>query len=578
MSTLSARPSLVPLACHLRWRIAPGLAVALIGGLAGGIAILSAAARWHDWPAPETACRLAAGLAVSAMIAAAALSMPSGGLRRLAGCPDWAVALGCIGCAVVAALIARFAFGGFANSADEYGFLFAAETFLRGRATNAIPADPGLVKQVYVIARDGRWASQYLPAWPAILAAFGCVGLPAWLAAPASALGMLGLLARAARRVAAPAGMTAEVAAWTVLACAASPFVLLNAATYFSHCASALFATGAVLAQIEADRRRDRRWLGLAGACLGALLLCRIDSLLVAGSGLFCAWAARPARVRALAAYAAGAAPFVLAFALYNLAVTGNPLMPPTVWGGNLTIGAGGLAGVEPDAGHWRALAQTAWRVSDLADTTTLVIPALYVWALLRGVRRRTLAFYDAIPPAAVALFLVFPDYGGWQMGPRYWFDGFVVMHLTVARDIALSLEPGRTRLVALLVLLVPAQLAMLPAQVGLHARLMAERAAPFRLAATLPGKQAFVLVGDFPSGFDARFNRRNIHRAQDFMRNGPDLADPALRGRVLFARADTPNALARACRLWPGVPGYSFLLGPAEPEGRLTRLECPPG
>jgi hypothetical protein len=116
----------------------------------------------------------------------------------------------------------------------------------------------------------------------------------------------------------------------------------------------------------------------------------------------------------------------------------------------------------------------------------------------------------------------------------------------------------------------------MLPAQVGFDARIMAERAAPFRLAAALPGPAAFVLVGDFPSGFDARFNRHNIHRAQDFMRNGPDLADPARRGRVLFARADTPDALARACRIRPGAPGYLFALGPAAPEGRLTPLACP--
>ncbi len=210
--------------------------------------------------------------------------------------------------------------------------------------------------------------------------------------------------------------------------------------------------------------------------------------------------------------------------------------------------------------------------MSDLADTTTLVVPALYFWALLRGGRRRTLAFYDVIPLAALALFLVFPDYGGWQMGPRYWFDGFVVMHLTVAREIAGSFEPQRTRLAALLALLIPAQLAMLPAQVGFHARMMAERAAPFRLAAALPGPAAFMLVGDFPSGFDARFNRHNIHRAQDFMRNGPDLD-----GHVLFVRADAPGALARACRMRPGVPGYLFSLDPAAPQGRLTRLACPP-
>jgi hypothetical protein len=30
-------------------------------------------------------------------------------------------------------------------------------------------------------------------------------------------------------------------------------------------------------------------------------------------------------------------------------------------------------------------------------------------------------------------LFLIFPDVGGFQMGPRYWFDGFIAMHLAAS-------------------------------------------------------------------------------------------------------------------------------------------------
>lgn len=546
------------------------------------LSALAVIARLRDWPISETAFKLTVGASAAVLTAASAWAVLRRGSRSAAAleglaargqagapcsAPFWLAAAACLACVLLAAVVASVAFHGFASSADEYGFLFEAQTFLRGRLVNPVPVDPELVRQVYLIAKDGEWVSQYLPFWPALLAAFAWAGLPTWLAAPACMAGTLSLLGWAALAVTHRPG----IAVLTALACAASPFVVLNAATLFSHCASALLAIGAVAAQLPATAR-DSHWRNAAtGACLGMLLVCRIDSFLVVGCAVACAWVGRPGRVPRLAALALGAAPFALAFAAYNLAVTGSPLVPPTVWGGNFSLAAGGLRGVEPDGGPWRALTHTAWRLGDLADTTTFVLPVFYLWALARGLRRHSLAFYDTVPIAAFALFLVFPDYGGWQMGPRYWFDGFVIMHLTVAREIAAAADPARLRAIVLLALLIPAELGLLPALVFYHAGMITERAAPTRLAAALPDSRAFILVGDFPSGFDRRFNRNNIHRAQDFMRNGPDLD-----GRVTFVRGDVPDALSRACRLMPGVAGYRFSPGPADPGGKLDPVRCP--
>lgn len=544
------------------------LATAAASILAG----LSALSRATDGVVPETAGRLACGLAVSGLVVLAASRLSLSSARWPALGPSWVGSLSPLGAAALAALIGSVAFAAFPSSADEYGFVFAAETLLRGRLTNPPPADPGLVQQAYLFSKDGHWVSQYLPGWPAVLAAFAALRLPMWLAAPGCVAAMLTVLGIAARRVSG----RADVAAAIVLAAAASPFVLLNGAAYFSHGLSAALMLGAVLAALAATRPGTAGGRGpllrmCAGACLGALALCRMDSALVAGAPLLLACVARPDRLRAVTSLALGAAPFLLVWAAYNQAVTGDALVPPTVWGGALSIGPGGLRGVESGAsGAHRALVQTVWRLADLADTTTVVVPALYLWASLRGLARRSTAFYDLIPPTAFALFLVFPDYGGWQMGPRYWFDGYVAMHLTVAREAGAVAERHGARLGATLAMLAAVELATLPAQTWYYARTIGERGAPSRLAAKLP-ERAFVLVGDFPSGFNARFNRRNAHRAQDFMRNGPDLDGP-----VLFARADAPDALARACRLRPGVPGYTFSLSPSEPGGRLDPVPCP--
>lgn len=129
--------------------------------------------------------------------------------------------------------------------------------------------------------------------------------------------------------------------------------------------------------------------------------------------------------------------------------------------------------------------------------------------ALAWRFRARGFRFYDVLPIANFVMFLIFADLGSFQMGPRYWLDGFVAMHLTVgsvfgAQDIA-----WRRFAVACCALLLPVSLARLPAQVAFHARAMRERSSMFRLGAALPSDERAVMcpmrqsmpVPSFPTG-----------------------------------------------------------------------------
>jgi hypothetical protein len=165
--------------------------------------------------------------------------------------------------------------------------------------------------------------------------------------------------------------------------------------------------------------------------------------------------------------------------------------------------------------------------------------------------------------PATLLLFAVFPDFGGFQIGPRYWFTGLTVALVAVAEELR-CLPSRRAWLTTALLLGMPAQAGLMAANTVYWARLFAERRAVFDLAAALDGP-ALVMVPTHGSAWDQRFNLSNAHRADDFMRN------PPLLGRaVLFVHADH----AGACRVAAGRAVYRFV--PAVSAGpRLDLTVC---
>src|SRR4051812_26989751 len=113
-------------------------------------------------------------------------------------------------------------------------------------------------------------------------------------------------------------------------------------------------------------------------------------------------------------------------------------------------------------------------------------------------------------------------------MGARYWFDGFVVMHITIG-SVFSGLPIARQRFATICcLLLVPVSLARLPGQVTFQARVMHERSAMFRLGDTLPAnRRSVVLVRDFDSTWNDRADRTSPNLAKDFARNGTRLDRP---------------------------------------------------
>lgn len=366
----------------------------------------------------------------------AALVLALARAERASPAPRRAVPAVLLGGFVAAVVIGQAAMQAYSISADEYGYGYLADTFLHGRLWNEPLPDEirDAFKTHYITDRDGKRVSQYAPGWPAVLAVFKLAGL----AEVANAL--LGLLAAALlwlclRRV--PAAPGARVAALALGALA--PFTLFNNASFYTH---TLTAT-ALLAVLWLDLRDaetpsvwNRAGIGFA---FSVLLVTRYEAFLIAFAlfaldGLvrkrarFIAWA-WPAAVAGL--------PLVAALLWYNWSITGNPLQTTLSWASPWLSYGPYSRGVDGQHSPARGLFNVlVWGMRWHDFACVLLLP-LYAVALRRRVASGTVRWFDLLLPGFVVFFFFFPDDGGLQHGPRYFYLAHAAMPVTLAAGFA---------------------------------------------------------------------------------------------------------------------------------------------
>jgi hypothetical protein len=350
-----------------------------------------------------------------------------------------------------------------------------------------------------------------------------------------------------------------------LVACAGvalSPFWLLNGGSYFSHPFAAL--VGLAFAD-AASRYLERPALGpalAAGVALGILGVTRQLSAAL--------WLAPFAAVllgrRSLPHLArlwplpAAAGVFLAGLLLYNQAITGDPLMPPTVVDDpNQGLGFSGKHTPE------RALRFMEKRALLLTHYTSPLLVALWAMAVVRAARRRELRFRDAYFPLALAGYALYRNDAHNQYGPRYLFEAFPFVALRVGASLAPARGEAFRPLAACLTLAyVAGTTANLPGTLALHHRIVWERRDPYRLAAEAELRDAVVFLAS-DSGVRQRMP------AFDLVRNGLD----ADRRDVVFAhwREDrVGDVVAR----WPSRSLWVYRRDDGQVRGRLERLAAP--
>jgi hypothetical protein len=430
------------------------------------------------------------------------------------------------------------------NSADEYGYLFLADTLWHGRLWNAAPPVPQIFDVIWICLKNGEWFSQYPPAWPALLAPFHAAHL-AFLVNPLLGF-LLGALSwHALRGLAVEAATAACLVALLVF----SPFVAFNAASLFPHVMTAVLVIGIVILQDRDEKYAaspttswmPRNWGDKAGigALFGILLLTRYDCFLLTAAcyGIDRLWRRRLALLADAIPMAAGAIPGIAIFLAYNAAITGHPLTTPYAWASpgasvGLPIAELGLSRALLDA-----IMQSARWAGELVWFTSLILIAAYAIALTSKLRARTLRWYDLLLPACLAFFFFYPHDGGHGFGPRYWFLGWPTAILTIGTG--LRIESDWIKLGKLRLHTPTLALAHLPVFAGVAITLaifqnsyVTQRRQPYR--DTPPLRPAIVLIPSRAIMITPIQSAPINIWAEDFARNGVDFG-----GQTLYSMAD---------------------------------------
>jgi hypothetical protein len=184
----------------------------------------------------------------------------------------------------VAGFVAVFVLDRFIASGDEWAYIYQADLFAHGKLYGPPPECPVLQWTYWLFNWQGRYFSQYTPAWPLVLAPFQRLGVH-WLANPIVFGLLLVGVSRLARRAASgdrasqsSLSNEALAAGWIAPAVlAASGAMLLNAGSLFSHpLVCALFAWSAealfVVTSPGLTKRAELGWAFALGA-LAAFLL-----------------------------------------------------------------------------------------------------------------------------------------------------------------------------------------------------------------------------------------------------------------------------------------------------------------
>jgi hypothetical protein len=402
------------------------------------------------WGPQQLAILAVLGLYVLGFTVAVQASAAKGLAQRTASLAAFAerhqhrAALVLLGIGIAGALAAVWVFHAFPLTADEYAYLFEAKTFLAGRLWNPLPPLPPLFARLNILFWGGKWVAMYPPGWPLLLAAVMGLRLPPWLAAPLCG----GVLLFAAIKL----GRKRDGALGGVLAAALvalSPFFLFNAGSYFDLVPAAavgLLFCWAALAFLEHPRWSNALSAGLA---LGMLGLIRSQDVVLFGLpfAVEFLWRARRRHYLLAPGIILAGLPFLAALLLYDHAVFGS-LQPYTnLENPHIRFG---LSSIDP-AGHVLTLRDKLQFVAELmvklADWSSPLLLLGYVAAFGFVAYRRRLNFLDFIFPAYVLGFMLVPFIGGYQYGPRYYFEGFPLLVLTVVSALVpLLRDPGFSR------------------------------------------------------------------------------------------------------------------------------------
>lgn len=455
--------------------------------------------------------------------------------------------------AVALALItAKWVLSAFANSADEYAFVFQALTYASGRLWNPAPPLGQALASDFTWVRGEYWAGQYPPGWPILLSLAELVRVPLWAVNALVEGGTLVALAWLVQREAGEAAASPALAFFAL-----APFTIFTAASFHSHMLAAALIVLAALSALRMLETRSLAWAAATGSLVGLVATTRYIAAPLALAPIVAALLSRRGtrKPALLLALLAGGAPFLAILLAYHAAITGDPLKP-AYW----------LAGHVVDRLYFdwpsieSGLRLTRDRLIELSLWTSPAVLPLWLAALWTKLRSRSFAFYDAVFPLFVLVFVFYPFDGGNRFGPRYYFDAWPLLVASIATALP-HLDLSRRALFrGALILGAVYGLVSWPFLAVRYHAIVAERNDLYDQVAQMKLDKAVVFV-------KADTGVMLPMTCDDLARNGIDAAGP-----VLYARCDLtdPDAVAAA---FPERSVWIYTRDHDVVRGTLTRV-----
>jgi hypothetical protein len=323
--------------------------------------------------------------------------------------------------------VAKYVLDAFPNSGDEIAYVQQAQTYAEGRLWADPPPLAEAFRQFRFFDMGGKWVSQYTPGWPMVLASTIVFGLPQWIVDPfVSAATLAAFFALARRQV-------SRESAWIgLLLLGVSPFFVLNSGSYFPHGLTTLLGIFFVFFALR-YLARGEIWSAVgAGIFIGLIGLTRPQNAAIFATPFAIALAIRPDRRIGLLWVGLGGAPFLAALLAFNNAVHGHPLVASM--NGR---GADGIGGAVPIGAPSLQALKVSWRnIVRLYSWTSPVLLFGVVGAFVTKLWQRRVDFTDWIMPITFGVFLLYNDDGGFQYGPRYYFEAWPFALLTFLKVI----------------------------------------------------------------------------------------------------------------------------------------------
>jgi len=319
----------------------------------------------------------------------------------------------------------------FPNSSDEYAYLLQAEMFSRDKLWERAHDLPDFFYHINITQHDGILVSRFPPGWPLILSAAFEIGMDPAIVNPVLGLVSLVVFYFFVRRT-----YNTRVAVWSMLVLAFTGFYIFNTASYFSHISCLLMTLLFVVNIYLYQERRLVIYGILAGFFLAFVVVIRYyTAVLIFIPFLVYLVAVNRWKVIPLFVWMGiGSLPCMAYLFWYNYSITGNALVPVTMWaypGERLGFVKGHtfMQGVE----HLvrRALLFLYW-----ASPGLLILYFVFLWRKIKSPIERFIKPEDYAFMALAIGYFFYYQIGGNQYGPRFLFEGFPFLTVFVVSKV----------------------------------------------------------------------------------------------------------------------------------------------